>query len=251
MGSTRVKLLSLTALLICLSFSQQAFSTNLYRMFPVESETINGRSYPQNDRHLYCGTFKSRLSLGYAINAMLGSDDFYFESGTFSDVLSCLMKKKGCKKDVIKYEEAPKLKIRIPNPFGGKKGDRVEPNSLQGKAQYRRAWLKRRIELAKRRNGGRFSSYVEAGHKAQQIMDEYFQWLGEQKIYKNFIKFTWNVNGDQVSKVNTEGIAWPSEVIFSSSSSWVAALYGPRTVVFKEQEKRSVDLGYWNYKNSG
>lgn len=215
---------------ICISFNLLAANKSLYDLFPTPLQNINGVNYPQNGKILYSGSFKKRISSGQAVNAMLGSNTVYFQSKTFNNITSCLQKKSDtCSKEIISYWD----------PL------------LLGKETRRRNYLVSQVNNSRRRNGGRYVDYTKAQEAAVVIMDSYFSWLGKYQLLNNFIKYKFTILNGKAKKSNGQDISWPSELVYSSLQSYTSALYGPRTVIFKDKVKRSLDIGYWNFINSG
>jgi len=221
----------ITILLTLLSPPANAY--NLYAEFAVPETQMNGRLYPQNHRLVYSGTTKKRVSLGRAVNAMLGTEDIHYNSYTYMKVLNCLMKvkdRKCLRKGFIKY---------------------LPPGRYSHLVSNRNFTVRNLVSNARTRNGGHFTDYQKASRAAQEIMDQYFLRLGKNTIYRNFVKFKYTIENLLPRKVNTQNLPWPSEVIYSSVQSYISALYGGRVLVFNEAERRSLDLGYWNLVNSG
>lgn len=212
-----------------LFFTTNVYSYNFFTNFPTKNQTISGVTYPQNYRYLYSGTTKKSLDLNNAVAAMLDTKPVFYASKAFADITKCLMKKKGCKKDIINYWDL----------------------NLGYLSQLRRNYIVSLINSKKQNNDGAFASWDEAALISKVILDEYFTWLGNDNLYKNFVKFRSTITGTNVETTNTNGIAWPSETVYTSTLSRISALYGPRTVIMKEETPRSLDLGYWNLLNSG
>lgn len=213
----------------CDDFRPPAQIASLSKLNP-SPQVVGPLSLPTHQNTLFRGAYSSNPQFSFAkvLRGLLGERNWYIGSPMFWGITQVLTQQKSLDSTFI--------------PSGGL--------PLTMKDYFEARSILTDVEALLKCSEGKAYSTGQAEILASQLMDKYFTGQSEQTIIQRYLDMShpnYYVRSVQDLGLGNNAV----DFIISSVYDQIAALYGNKTLVFKDTRNRAVDLAFWNYANNG